>query len=109
MDCHRPNRARDQNKRGREGTVGGRKKDRDPETSSKGSRREHERGRRNDEETRREARTKGRDRSAVGLAHYKFYDWSFGPPEALTRMPTCKGRITVTAETGLSAEVFRRI
>lgn len=45
------------------------------------------------------------DRSAVGLAHYNFYDWSFGPHGALTRMPTCKGRITVTAETGLSAEV----
>lgn len=42
----------------------------------------------------------------MDLAHYKFYDWSFGPPEALTRMPTCKGRITVMAETGLSAEVF---
>lgn len=83
-------------------------------TGGKG-RRTDRRARRNlDESTRGdEETTRGRrsahyraDRSAVGLAHYNFYDWSFGPLGALTRMPTCKGRITVTAETGLSAKVF---
>lgn len=36
------------------------------------------------------------DRSSIrGQAHYNLYDWSFGRPRVLTRMPTCKGRIIV--------------
>lgn len=58
------------------------------------------------EKMRRSARARCRmDRPTVDLAHYNFYDWSFGWPGALTRMPTCKGHIIVTTETGLSAEV----
>lgn len=102
MDCHRPNRSRGQGKRGREGDSEmrgrGRRTDRRVRGNLDESTREDEETTRRHEEEHYRA-----DRSAVGLAHYNFYDWSFGPLGALTRMPTCKGRIT--AETGLSAEV----
>lgn len=93
-------------KRGREGGLWNgwvRKEDRP--VSSKGPRREHERGetRGSHEGTRRSVHYRA-DRSAVGLAHYNFYDWSFGPLGALTQMPTCKGRIT-HRHGSISAEV----
>lgn len=93
-------------KRGREGSVGREEEEeREREKGRLESSKDHdERRRRNDEGTRRSAHYRA-GRSAVGLAHYNFYDWSFGSLGALTRMPTCKGRITVTAETGLSAKV----
>jgi len=75
---------------GEESEERGRPTDRASERA-KGTRRDSPR-----EETEKRALQDG----PIGLAHYKFYDWSFGPPGALTRMPTCKGRITVSERDG---------